>query len=189
MRLATIMTPRGLRLQVAGTSGYLDVADETGEPGYASLAGLLAAGPAGFESVRNVGERPGTEFIRSGFRASGARAPADPVPRRELLRARDRRRPGRAHLAGGVRARRRQRDRAVRRPGQAGPDQQVRLRGRARRSSSARAAATSRRTRRWTRSRVTSCSTTPRRATGSGPRRNGPPARTSRAPCRSGPNW
>ena len=78
MRLATIMTPRGLRLQVAGTSGYLDVADATGEPGYASLAGLLAAGPAGFESVRNVGERPGTEFAAADF------GPAVPEPGRIL---------------------------------------------------------------------------------------------------------
>ena len=78
MRLATIMTPRGLRLQVAGTSGYLDVADATGEPGYASLAGLLAAGPAGFESARNIGERPGTEFAAADF------GPAVPAPGRIL---------------------------------------------------------------------------------------------------------
>jgi acylpyruvate hydrolase len=78
VRLATMMTPRGLRLQVAGTSGYLDVADATGEPGYASLAGLLAAGPAGFESVRNVGEQPGAEFVAADF------GPAVPAPGRIL---------------------------------------------------------------------------------------------------------
>jgi acylpyruvate hydrolase len=72
------MTPRGLRLQVAGPSGYLDVADSTGEPGYASLTGLLAAGPAGFESVRNVGEREGTDYAAADF------GPAVPEPGRIL---------------------------------------------------------------------------------------------------------
>jgi acylpyruvate hydrolase len=78
VRLATIMTPRGLRLQVAGPSGYVDVADATGEPGYDSLAGLLAAGPAGFDSVRNAGERPGTDFVAADF------GPAVPEPGRIL---------------------------------------------------------------------------------------------------------
>jgi len=78
VRLATIMTPRGLRLQVAGTTGYVDVADETGEPGYASLAGLLAAGPAGFSSVRRVGEQSGTGVVEADF------GPAVPEPGRVL---------------------------------------------------------------------------------------------------------
>jgi acylpyruvate hydrolase len=78
VRLATIMTPRGLRLQVAGTTCYVDVADETGEPGYASLAGLLAAGPAGFSSVRRVGEQSGTGVVEADF------GPAVPEPGRVL---------------------------------------------------------------------------------------------------------
>src|SRR5712691_19036 len=72
------MTPRGLRLQVAGTSGYVDVADATGQAGYASLAGLLAAGPAGFEAVRNVAERPGAQVAEPDF------GPAVPEPGRIL---------------------------------------------------------------------------------------------------------
>jgi acylpyruvate hydrolase len=72
------MTPRGLRLQVAGTSGYVDVADATGQAAYASLAGLLAAGPTGFEAVRNVAERPGVEVAEPDF------GPAVPEPGRIL---------------------------------------------------------------------------------------------------------
>ena len=38
MRLATIATPAGPRLHVRGRSGYVDVGEETGDPGLASRA-------------------------------------------------------------------------------------------------------------------------------------------------------
>ena len=44
MRLATIVTPNGPRLHVRGRSGYVDVGEETGNPGFASLAAVLSAG-------------------------------------------------------------------------------------------------------------------------------------------------
>ena len=44
MRLATMITSRGLRLHVRGRTGYVDVADATGDPALASLRGLLARG-------------------------------------------------------------------------------------------------------------------------------------------------
>ena len=47
MRLATIVTPNGPRLHVRGRSGYVDVGEETGDPGFASLAAVLSAGAAG----------------------------------------------------------------------------------------------------------------------------------------------
>ena len=45
MRLATIVTPSGPRLHVRGRSGYVDVGEETGDPGFASLAAVLRPGP------------------------------------------------------------------------------------------------------------------------------------------------
>ncbi len=47
MRLATIATPDGLRLHVRGRSGYVDVAEATGDPRFASLHYVLEAGPPG----------------------------------------------------------------------------------------------------------------------------------------------
>ena len=44
MRLATLSTARGLRLHVKGRSGYVDVADATGNPALATLHGLLTTG-------------------------------------------------------------------------------------------------------------------------------------------------
>ena len=47
MRLATIATQDGLRLHVRGRSGYVDVAEATGDPRFASLHHVLEAGLAG----------------------------------------------------------------------------------------------------------------------------------------------
>ncbi len=78
MRLATINTPRGLRLHVRARSGYVDVADATGESAFAALHGLLAAGPAGMDAARALTEQQGSEFDQSDF------GPAVPEPRRIL---------------------------------------------------------------------------------------------------------
>ena len=76
MRLATIVTPRGLRLHVKARSGYADVADGTGNPAYATLHGLLAAGA--IDEVRPLQETAGREVGPEQF------GPAVPEPRRIL---------------------------------------------------------------------------------------------------------
>ncbi|MGH3275642.1 MAG: fumarylacetoacetate hydrolase family protein [Streptosporangiaceae bacterium] len=78
MRLATMVTQRGLRLHVRARSGYVDVADATGNPALASLQGLLDAGPAGMDAARGLRDRDGAEFGPADF------GPAVPTPRRVL---------------------------------------------------------------------------------------------------------
>ncbi len=78
MRLATIVTPAGLRLHVRGRSGYVDVGEETGDPGLASLASVLRAGPAAMDAVRALADRDGREYGPSDL------GPAVPAPERIL---------------------------------------------------------------------------------------------------------
>jgi acylpyruvate hydrolase len=76
MRLATMATPRGLRLHVRGRTGYLDVADGTGDPALATIRGLLEAGA--MDAARTLADRDGAEFREADF------GPAVPEPRRIL---------------------------------------------------------------------------------------------------------
>ncbi len=78
MRLATISTPRGLRLHVKARTGYVDVADSAGDPRLASLGGVLDAGPEGMDVVRGLRERDGAEYQPADF------GPAVPAPARIL---------------------------------------------------------------------------------------------------------
>jgi len=78
MRLATMVTGRGLRLHVAGASGYVDVADATGEPELAALDRVLAAGGPAFDAIRAVSDRDGARFLPADF------GPAVPSPGRIL---------------------------------------------------------------------------------------------------------
>jgi acylpyruvate hydrolase len=78
MRLATMITQRGLRLHVRARSGYVDVADGTGNPSLASLAGLLTAGQAEIDAARALADQDGTEFGPAEF------GPAVPAPKRIL---------------------------------------------------------------------------------------------------------
>ena len=78
MRLATMVTSRGLRLHVRGDNGYIDVADATGNPAYASLGAVLAAGEAGMAAVRSITGRDGAEFAQADY------GPAVPEPARIL---------------------------------------------------------------------------------------------------------
>jgi 2-keto-4-pentenoate hydratase/2-oxohepta-3-ene-1,7-dioic acid hydratase in catechol pathway len=78
MRLATISTPRGLRLHVRARSGYVDVADGTGESAFAVLHGLLSAGAAAMDAARRLTVQDGAEFDQAKF------GPAVPEPRRIL---------------------------------------------------------------------------------------------------------
>lgn len=78
MRLATIATPQGLRLHVRARSGYVDVADASGDPQFASLGAVLGAGPAAMDVIRGLLDRDGAEYGPAQF------GPAVPEPRRIL---------------------------------------------------------------------------------------------------------
>jgi acylpyruvate hydrolase len=78
VRLATIVTPRGPRLHVAGAAGYVDVADSAGDPGLASLRQVLIAGEPAMNAIRQLTGREGTEYPPADF------APAVPEPGRIL---------------------------------------------------------------------------------------------------------
>ena len=78
MRLATIVTPNGPRLHVRGRSGYVDVGEETGDPGFASLAAVLSAGPQAMDAVRALAGLDGREYGPADL------GPAVPAPERIL---------------------------------------------------------------------------------------------------------
>lgn len=78
MRLATIATSRGLRLHVKARSGYVDVADATGDPLLSSVGLLLEAGPPALDTIRGLLDRDGTSYDAADF------GPAVPEPRRIL---------------------------------------------------------------------------------------------------------
>jgi acylpyruvate hydrolase len=76
MRLATLATSRGLRLHVKARSGYVDVADATGDPALATLRGLLTAGA--LDAARDLMDADGAEYSPADF------GPAVPGPMRVL---------------------------------------------------------------------------------------------------------
>ena len=81
MRLATITGADGPRLHVRGRSGYVDVAEATGDPRFASLEAVLTAlqgEPAVMDAVRAAAERDGTAYRPEDL------APAVPEPARIL---------------------------------------------------------------------------------------------------------
>src|SRR6202012_2479653 len=61
---------------VRGRTGYLDVADGTGDPALASIRGLLEAGA--MDAARALADQDGAEFSEADF------GPAVPEPRRIL---------------------------------------------------------------------------------------------------------
>lgn len=187
MRLATINTPRGLRLHVRAHSGYVDVADATGESAFAALHGLLTGGPAAMDAARALMDLDGAEFDEADF------GPAVPEPRRILCLGVN----YREHAIEGGREVPTWPEAFVRGEGSAvGPYADlVRPLPAASTTkanlawSSVPAAGTYRRTKRSMPLRATWWSTTPRPATGSGPPRSGPAVRISKARCRSGLKW
>jgi acylpyruvate hydrolase len=63
---------------VRGRSGYVDVGEETGNPGYASLAAVLGAGPEAMDAVRALTDLDGREYGPADL------GPAVPAPERIL---------------------------------------------------------------------------------------------------------
>jgi acylpyruvate hydrolase len=78
VRLATIATAAGPRLHVRGRSGYVDVAEGTGDSRFAALGSFLTAGPQAMEAARELTGRDGTEYGPADF------GPAVPAPERIL---------------------------------------------------------------------------------------------------------
>jgi acylpyruvate hydrolase len=69
LRLATIRTTEGPRLHVRGGSGYVDVSAATKDSQLATLNGLLAAGPAAMDRVRELESLDGREVTPDEFDA------------------------------------------------------------------------------------------------------------------------
>lgn len=78
MRLATVITPEGLRLHVRGRAGYVDVARATGVARLSELSAVLAGGPEVLELVKRAAEEPGRELTEAEY------GPAVPFPQRIL---------------------------------------------------------------------------------------------------------
>jgi acylpyruvate hydrolase len=78
VRLATIATPAGPRLHVRARSGYVDVAEATGDARLSSLQYVLEAGLAAMDAIRPLQDRDGREVGEADF------APAVPAPPRIL---------------------------------------------------------------------------------------------------------
>jgi acylpyruvate hydrolase len=78
VRLATIVTSRGPRLAVRGSHGYVDVADATSRPEWASVAEVLRAGAPALGQIRDRADHRDTlaEPVEYG--------PAVPAPNRIL---------------------------------------------------------------------------------------------------------
>jgi acylpyruvate hydrolase len=78
VRLATVITPEGLRLHVRGRAGYVDVARATGVARLSELSAVLAGGPEVLELVKRAAEEPGRELTEAEY------GPAVPFPQRIL---------------------------------------------------------------------------------------------------------
>ncbi len=188
MRLATIATAQGPRLHVRGRSGYVDVAEGTGDPRMSALKYVLDTGQPAMSAIRALESQDGREVAPADFAA------AVPEPPRILCLGLN----YSEHALEGGRAVPTWPDAFVRGADSVlGPyDDLVKPALTSRFDYEAElgivigaAAATSAPRTRSTPSRALSCSTTRRAATGSGPPPSGRPARTSWAACRSAPRW
>jgi len=75
VRLATIATAKGPRLHVRGRSGYVDVADATGDPRMSALNHVLRAGDRAMDAIRGLESKDGREAEPADFAAA---VPAPP---------------------------------------------------------------------------------------------------------------
>jgi acylpyruvate hydrolase len=69
MRFATIRTSRGSRLHVRATSGYVDLADATGDESLATLNGLASGGNAALAVAQTASQGAGQEYADADFDA------------------------------------------------------------------------------------------------------------------------
>ena len=67
MRLATLSTPNGPRLHVRARSGYVDIAEATGDQRFAAFGSFTAAGPAAMDAARGLQDRDGREYQPEDF--------------------------------------------------------------------------------------------------------------------------
>jgi len=74
VRLATIATPGGPRLHVRARSGYVDIAEATGDPRLSSLQYVLGTGLAAMDLIRPLQDSEGREVAEADF-ASAVPAP------------------------------------------------------------------------------------------------------------------
>ena len=70
MRLATIATQAGPRLHVRARSGYVDVAEATGDPRLSSLRHVLEAGPAAMDAIRPLQQSEGRPVSEADYAAA-----------------------------------------------------------------------------------------------------------------------
>jgi acylpyruvate hydrolase len=70
VRLATIATSGGPRLHVRARSGYIDVAEATGDPRLSSLRQVLAAGPAAMDSITALQDSEGRPVAEADYAAA-----------------------------------------------------------------------------------------------------------------------
>ena len=78
MRLATAITPAGMRLHVRGQDGYVDVGQATGDEALSDLDTVLAGGAQALDAVRRASDQDGRELTEAEF------GPAVPAPARVL---------------------------------------------------------------------------------------------------------
>jgi acylpyruvate hydrolase len=78
VRLATIATPSGPRLHVRARSGYVDVAEATGDPRLSSLQYVLDTGQPAMDAIAPLQDTDGREVAEQDF------GPAVPAPNRIL---------------------------------------------------------------------------------------------------------
>jgi 2-keto-4-pentenoate hydratase/2-oxohepta-3-ene-1,7-dioic acid hydratase in catechol pathway len=78
VRFATAITRAGLRLQVRGVSGYVDVGEATGDERLSDLNAVLVGGEKAFDAVRRASAQDGRELAEAEF------GPAVPAPARVL---------------------------------------------------------------------------------------------------------
>ena len=78
VRLATAITPAGMRLHVRGQGGYVDVGEATGNEAFSDLNAVLAGGAQALDAVRRASDQDGRELTEAEF------GPAVPAPARVL---------------------------------------------------------------------------------------------------------
>jgi 2-keto-4-pentenoate hydratase/2-oxohepta-3-ene-1,7-dioic acid hydratase in catechol pathway len=78
VRLATVITPEGLRLHVRGSAGYVDVGKATGDERLSDINAVLRGGADALELVGRASEQDGRELSEAEY------GPAVPAPSRVL---------------------------------------------------------------------------------------------------------